>query len=110
MHVVKVFFATVCTATLIGVAGAARADDDPRDDAFLQALKDVGIEYPNADQVIASGKAVCSYMAGGHTLNETAQAVAEQNPNLSPLQALQFVDLARGAYCPLPPMGGGGGG
>ncbi|GFG73519.1 DUF732 domain-containing protein [Mycobacterium botniense] len=110
MNMVKLFLAAIWATTLIGMAGVARADDDPRDAAFLQALQEVGITYPSADRVIASGKAVCSYMAGGHSPNATVQMVAEENPELSPDQALQFVDLARGAYCPLPPMGGGGGG
>ena len=102
-------FAITCTTTAFGAFGVARADGN--DDAFIEALNAVGIEYPNADQAISSGKAVCSYIiADRHTENQTAQMVAEQNPKLSPIQAVQFVNLARGAYCPMPPMGGGGGG
>lgn len=101
--------AITCTTTAFGALGVAHADGN--DDAFIEALNAVGIEYPNADQAISSGKAVCSYIiADRHTEDQTAQMVAEQNPKLSPLQAIQFVNLARGAYCPLPPMGGGGGG
>jgi hypothetical protein len=101
--------ATTWTTVLIGASGAAHADGN--DDAFIEALNAEGIEYPNADQAVASGKAVCSYIiAGRHTEDETVQMVAEQNPKLSSIQAIQFVNLARGAYCPLPPMGGGGGG
>jgi hypothetical protein len=104
--------AVTWTTALIGASGAAHADgNDGNDDAFIEALNDEGIEYPNADQAVASGKAVCSYIiAGRHTENETVQMVAEQNPKLSSIQAIQFVNLARGAYCPMPPMGGGGGG
>ncbi|KAA8964971.1 MAG: DUF732 domain-containing protein [Mycobacterium sp.] len=110
MRPAKLLLAMTCTTTLIGTANTAYADSG-NDDAFLEALNEVGIEYPNADQVISSGKAVCSYIiAGRHTENETIEMVAEQNPKLSPVQAIQFVNLARGAYCPLPPMGGGGGG
>jgi hypothetical protein len=109
MRPAKLLLALICTTTLVGTAGTAYADGN--DDAFLEALNEVGIEYPNADQVVASGKAVCSYIiAGRHTENETIEMVSEQNPKLTPVQAIQFVNLARGAYCPLPPMGGGGGG
>lgn len=102
-------FAIACTTTTFGAFSVAHADSN--DDAFIEALNAVGIEYPNADQAISSGKAVCSYIiADRHTENQTVQMVAEQNPKLSPIQAVQFVNLARGAYCPLPPMGGGGGG
>lgn len=109
MRKLKLLVAVSCATTVFGAAGAAHADDDPRDANFLQALKDVGIPYPSADKVTASGKAVCSYLHQGHSPNDTAQTVASEN-NLSSLQAEQFVALARGAYCPLPPMGGGGGG
>jgi len=109
MRKVKLLVAATCATTVVGVAGAAHADDGQQDANFLQALKDVGIPYQSADKVTASGEAVCSYLHEGHTPNETAQTVASEN-NLSSLQAAQFVALARGAYCPLPPMGGGGGG
>ncbi len=108
MRAVKLLLAATCATNLIGMAGAAHADD--KDDAFLQALHDAGIEYSNSDKVVASGKAVCSYMAGGHGLDGTAQMIATENPNLSTEQAAEFMDIARNAYCPLPPMGGGGGG
>lgn len=108
----RLLVAIACTTTFFGASGVAEADgDDGNDDAFIEALNAEGIQYPNADQAISSGKAVCSYIiAGRHTENETVQMVAEQNPKLSSIQAVQFVNLARGAYCPLPPMGGGGGG
>jgi hypothetical protein len=92
------------------MAATAHADGDPRDDAFLGALNEVGIGYPSADQVIASGKAVCGYIEGRHSFVETVQAVKDANPGLSLEQSMQFVDLARDVYCPLPLAGGGGGG
>lgn len=107
---VKLLTAALVVAGAIGLGAPAYADDDPRDAAFLQALNEVGIKYPSEDQVIASGKAVCAYIETRHTPAETVQTVAEENPQLSPGQAVDFVILARGAYCPLPPGGGGGGG
>ncbi len=101
--------AITCTTTSFVAFGVAHADGN--DDAFIEALNAEGIEYPNADKAISSGKAVCSYIiADRHTEDETVQMVEEQNPKLSPIQAVRFVNLARGAYCPMPPMGGGGGG
>lgn len=101
--------AITCTTAALSAFGVAHADGN--DDAFIEALNAEGIEYPNAAQAISSGKAVCSYIiAGRHTEDQTVQMVAEQNPKLSDIQAVQFVNLARGAFCPLPPMGGGGGG
>lgn len=108
MRVMKLFSA--CATTMIGLAGAAYADDDTRDADFLEVLHNVGIGYASEDDVIASGKAVCSYIAGGHTPNETAQTIENENPKLSPKQVLQFMELARAVYCPPPPLGGGGGG
>ncbi|UQX12452.1 DUF732 domain-containing protein [Candidatus Mycobacterium methanotrophicum] len=111
MLVVKLLLAAVGVISLAGFAAVAHADDDSRDDNFLQALHEVGIGFPSADQAIASGKGVCSYIiAGRHPFDETVQKVAEENPQLSPKQALQFVDLAKDAYCPPGPAGGGGGG
>jgi hypothetical protein len=108
MRAVKLLLAASCATSVIGMAGAAHADD--RDDAFLQALHDDGIEYASSDKVIASAKAVCSYMAGGHGIDNTVQMIVTENPNLSSEQAAVFMDLARDTYCPTPPMGGGGGG
>ncbi|MFY2860854.1 DUF732 domain-containing protein [Mycobacterium sp. THU-M104] len=101
--------AITCTTAAFGAFGVAHADGN--DDAFIEALNAEGIGYPNSSQAISSGKAVCSYIiAGRHSEQQTAQMVLDENPKLSPIQAVQFVNLARGAYCPLPPMGGGGGG
>ncbi len=111
MLVVKLLLAAVGAIGLIGFAAAAHADDDSRDDIFLQSLHQVGIEFPSDDQAIASGKGVCSYIiAGRHPFDETVRKVAEENPKLSTKQALQFVDLAKDTYCPPGPAGGGGGG
>jgi hypothetical protein len=106
MTVVKPLLAAAGVAAILGMAAPANAD--PGDAVFLSSLDQIGIQYPNPNEAVASGKAVCEYLAGGHTQNQTARGVKNANPDLSLTKASQFVAIARLSYCNQTGTGGGG--
>ncbi|GFG73514.1 hypothetical protein MBOT_08790 [Mycobacterium botniense] len=77
----------------------AAANADPGDTAFLSSLDQIGIQYPNPTDAVASAREVCDYLAQGHTTNQAARGVKNANPELSLTKASQFVAIARATYC-----------
>lgn len=90
------------TVIVIGCAGPAFAtpDDAFDDTGFLATVRDAGLTYSNADQAIAFGKAVCSWIGGGRSGPELVHNLQNANPGLSTDHATLFVAISAKYYCP----------
>lgn len=95
MTFVKPLMAAAGVAAFISVAAPAHADDS----AFLNALGQAGIQFPNPPAAISAAREVCSYIADGHTSAQAARGLKNANPDLSMTYASHFVAIARAMYC-----------
>ncbi|MEY8015087.1 DUF732 domain-containing protein [Mycobacterium servetii] len=77
------------------VPATAHADDA----AFLNALNQAGIQFPDTSAVRSAAREVCDYLADGHTAAQAARGVKNANPELTLTHAGQFVAIARDTYC-----------
>jgi hypothetical protein len=100
--------AAAATATALGFATLAAvppACADANDQAFLAALRAVGIE-PEGDgsQELKNAQIICHHLADGESwaqVNKEIAAAEEQPPNpLTPADVNQEEDLAIKFYCP----------
>jgi hypothetical protein len=86
----------------IAVITAPIANADSTDDAYLQALKDKGITWPNgSDQTMLQiGHAVCSDWSKGFTFDQTLADAKSGLPQLADASIAKILGVATGAYCP----------
>ncbi|WP_293055232.1 DUF732 domain-containing protein [Mycobacterium sp.] len=98
MAFVKPLLAAAAIAAFIGGPAPAHADDS----AFLNALGQAGIEFPNPPAAVAAAREVCAYIADGHTSAQAARGLKNANPDLSMTHASHFVAIARATYCNQP--------
>ena len=99
----KTLLAVLGAATAICFATPAYGDpgDDGGDNAgFLSALNQVGIHYPNPDQAISSGRAVCGCLNSGESGLELVHDVKARNPGMNLEDASDFAMIAAKYYCP----------
>lgn len=89
------------------LAAPVHADPEPEPDAtvaenpvFLTALRQVGITFTDADQVITAGKAVCGLAGSGESGLELLNDIRAANPALTINGAAQFATIAAKSYCP----------
>ncbi|QUR67109.1 DUF732 domain-containing protein [Mycobacterium spongiae] len=94
-------------AAMIGMAAPAYADST--DDAFLAALGQAGITYPDPGRAIGAAKWVCARINEGQQTVDVVDTVQRLNSGLSADHAAQFTAIAAKAYCPgvLAQPGGG---
>lgn len=79
----------------------ADPDDLSGDDGgFLNALKQVGIDYANAAQAISAGKAVCTCLNNGESGLELIHDVKARNPGTDMEVASNFSMISAKFYCP----------
>lgn len=95
MAFVKPLMAAAGAAAFISVAAPAHADDA----AFLNALGQAGIQFPNPSLAVAAAREVCDYIASGHTSAQAARGLKNANPDLSMTYASHFVAIAQAMYC-----------
>jgi hypothetical protein len=105
MRVAKLLVAAAGLAAVIGTPALGNAD--PGDTAFLSAVDQAGIKFPNPAAAVGAAREVCDYIATGHTSNQAARGIKNANPDLSLTNASQFVAIARAIYCNQPASGGG---
>jgi hypothetical protein len=87
----------------IGLAAPAYSDpaDASGDDtAFLSALQQVGIHYPNPAGAIGAGKAVCGCLNNGESGLELVHDVKTHNPGFNMEDASDFAMISAKFYCP----------
>ncbi len=95
-------------AAMIGMAAPAYADTN--DDAFLGALRQAGITYPDPERAITAGKWVCRQVAEGMQTVDVVKEVQSLNSGLRGDSAAKFTAIAASAYCPNVLSGDGGNG
>ncbi len=100
MKVAKLLLAAAGSAALIGAPAIVNAD--PGDTAFLSAVDQAGIKFPDPTAAVGAARQVCDYIADGHTSNQAARGIKNANPDLSLTTASQFVAIARAMYCNQP--------
>lgn len=85
----------------IAVVPIPTANADAVDDAFLKALTQKGISWPNgADQaMVNAGHAVCPDWTNGFIFDQTL-ADAKKGLGLSDASNAQIIGAATGVYCP----------
>jgi hypothetical protein len=85
-------------ATMVGLAGPARADSN--DDAFLVSLHAAGITFPDPGPAIGAGRWVCQAVGKGTQMVDIVKAIQAQNPGLHGDNAARFTAIAANVYCP----------
>lgn len=98
---VKPLLAAAAIAAFVGVPAPAHADDS----AFINALGQAGIVFPNPPAAVAAAREVCDYIASGHTSAQAARGLKNANPDLSMTHASHFVAITRAMYCSQPSAG-----
>lgn len=94
----RLLFALISIAAMIGLAAPAYADS--ADDAFLTALQQAGITYPDPARAIGAGRWVCLQVNEGKNTVEVVNTIESLNSGLSPDYAAKFTAIAATAYCP----------
>ena len=84
----------------LGIAVAPIANADIQDDAFLQALDQHGVTFPNLSNtgVAAMGHGVCKDWSDGATFSQIISDV-QGTTQLSAHGTGVFIGAATGAYC-----------
>lgn len=68
--------------------------------AFLAALQQDGISYPDPNQAIAAGKAVCTCLNNGESGLRLIHDLKTRNSGFDMESASQFAVIAAKYYCP----------
>jgi hypothetical protein len=91
----------VVLAGVVVIVGAPTANADAADDAYLRALTQRGLSWPNgSDQIMIDvGRAVCQDWAGGDTMAQTVGDV-QKALGLSTNGSGTVIGAATAAYCP----------
>lgn len=96
--------AAVGICTTVGLAAPAHAVPAPPvsgDDAgFLAELRQDGISYPNPNQAVAAGKAVCTCLNNGESGLGLIHDLKTRNSGFDMESASQFAAIAAKYYCP----------
>ncbi|UQX09414.1 DUF732 domain-containing protein [Candidatus Mycobacterium methanotrophicum] len=99
----------LAAASGAAIATATSAHADATDNAFFAALDRAGIEYADPQEAIDAGKAVCAALEEGRPIPVVARGLNLANPDLTPVNAAQFLVIAEEAYCTVGVLGGSGG-
>ena len=109
MRAAKVLITSAGAAAVVVTAAPAHADPtgpspDPgvtnsTDATFIQALDHIGVERPSDANAILVAKDACDYIRQGHSIWEGVSGVKNTYPNVTIIQAGQFVAIARQLYC-----------
>lgn len=97
-------------AAMIGTTAPAFADS--ADDAFLAAVRQAGITFPDPARAIGAGRWVCTQVGEGKQTVDVVNTIQSLNSGLSADYAAKFTAIAATAYCPkiLANSGDGGAG
>jgi hypothetical protein len=90
----------VIAAAAVLFAGTAIARADTNDDAFLQQLKNLGLDCTSSALCIQDGQNICTYLRSGNTHAAAAQNVVATSNGMSLQQAWGVVGAAQQHYCP----------
>lgn len=109
MRAAKVLITSVGAAAVVVTAAPAHADPagpspDPgvtnsTDATFIQALDHIGVQRPSDANAILVAKDACDYIRHDHSIWEGVSGVKNTYPDLTIIQAGQFVAIARQLYC-----------
>ena len=75
-------------------------DTPERDDAFLDALANAGIQVVDVRAAIAGGRDACAYMVASHSAEQTVEKGLANNPTLTRVQQIAYVNAAIETWCP----------
>lgn len=99
----RVLFAVFGVFAAIGLAAPAYADPGEgggNDAAFLTALNQVGISYPNPGQAIGTAQSVCGCLNDGVSGLALIHELKTRNPGFDMDDASDFAMIAARFYCP----------
>ncbi|ETW25216.1 hypothetical protein MGAST_03965 [Mycobacterium gastri 'Wayne'] len=83
----------------LAVVATPTAQADRVDDAFLNAVKSKGINFPSPQAAIVAGHQVCNELDLGRQKPDVATDVTNSS-NLDGYRAGYFVGVSIAAYCP----------
>ncbi len=87
------------THTTVAVPGGMSLEQD---NAYLERLREHGIESSNLDNLIGVGHAACTLLDMGETREDIRDEIRKRNPRADPDRTSAFIDAAEYAYCPQP--------
>jgi hypothetical protein len=92
------FVLAVAALCFLGLATATAKADDV-DNAFLNAVKAKGINFPSSEAAIIAGHEVCDELDLGRQKSDVANEVMSSS-NLDGYRAGYFVGASVAAFCP----------
>ncbi|WP_421840549.1 DUF732 domain-containing protein [Mycobacterium sp.] len=104
--IMRFLLTAIGAAAAIGMAAPAHADTI--DQQFLDALRQAGLTYQDANLAIAAGKSVCKLVSQGKHTADVVTVVQKGNPGLHGNSAAKFTAIAATAYCPTALSSGAG--